>query len=165
VHKGTFIAADLDHQHSVVAIWSSNPLQLHGGWPRIIDGSSSRLASRHSTHSTKALQAADMAGGKRKASAVSSDERLQACLGGCQEGAALRGGELLGRRISLLGSDQQFSIGNVNDWAARKVCFSCVHESRLIWAALVHADQCRVAGCAASGTHHQLTQHHTSSQP
>jgi hypothetical protein len=64
-----------------------------------------------------------MVSGKRKASAKSSDATLQVHLGGCQVGAALRGGELVGRHIiGLLGSDQQhLTSGQVVDWAARKV--------------------------------------------
>lgn len=58
---------------------------------------------------------------KRKASAASQDARNQACLGGCQAGAALRGGELVGRHIVLLGSDQHLTNAQVVDWAARKV--------------------------------------------
>lgn len=70
-----------------------------------------------------------MVSGKRKASAVSSDTRMQARLGGCQVGAALRGGELVGRHIiGLLGSEQHLTSGQVIEWAARKVLaleYSC----------------------------------------
>lgn len=62
-----------------------------------------------------------MVSGKRKASAASSDIRMQARLGGCQAGAALRGGELVGRHIVLLGSNEHLINGQVVDWAARKV--------------------------------------------
>ena len=62
-----------------------------------------------------------MVSGKRKASAKSSDAALQVRLGGCRAGAALRGAELVGRHIVLLGSDQHFTNVQVVDWAARKV--------------------------------------------
>lgn len=76
-----------------------------------------------STHKGKARTARspEMASRKRKTVPMPSDGRLKARLGGCEAGAALRGGELRGRRISLLRNSQHLCNGDVTEWAARKV--------------------------------------------
>lgn len=59
-------------------------------------------------------------GRKRKGPSPPADQP-SARLGGCEAGAALRGGELPGRRVSVQRPSSGFCYGEVADWAARKV--------------------------------------------